>query len=231
MKIEIWSDVVCPWCYVGKHHLDRALADFAHADEVEIAWKAFELDPAAPAVRPGTQVERLASKYGISVSEARARMARMVSVGAAAGIEFRFDDERPGNTFDAHRLLHLAAEAGVQSEMKERLFRATFTEGHPIGDRDTLVKLAADAGVDDARAREALDDRAFADAVRADEDEARALGIRGVPFFVFDRRYAVSGAQPPHALLQVLEQTWGDAHPVEVVSDDPAGCEGDACDL
>src|SRR5256885_15748141 len=147
MKIEIWSDVVCPWCYVGKRHLEQALRQFEHSDEVEVEWKSYELDPTAPAVRPGTYVERISGKYGISVGEARARMARIVGVGADAGIDFRFDHSRPGNTFDAHRLLHLASSIGLQDEMKERMFAATFTEGHPIGDRESLLKLAVEVGI------------------------------------------------------------------------------------
>src|SRR3954471_15572373 len=157
MKIEIWSDVVCPWCYVGKRHLEHALSTFHHADDVEIEWKSYELDPSAPPVRPGTYMERLSSKYGISTGEARARMSRIVSVGADAGIEFRFDHARPGNTFDAHRLLHLAASVGLQDELKERLFTATFTDGQTIGDRETLVKLAVDVGIAEADARRVLE--------------------------------------------------------------------------
>src|SRR5689334_9097341 len=172
MKIEIWSDVVCPWCYVGKRHLEQALSTFPHADDVEIEWKAYELDPGAPAVRPGSYMDRLASKYGIPVGEARARMARIISVGAEAGIDFRFDHARPGNTFDAHRLLHLASSVGLQDELKERLFAATFTEGQPIGDRDSLLKLAVDVGIAEADARRVLDTDEYADAVRADEAEA-----------------------------------------------------------
>src|SRR4051794_603050 len=158
MKIEIWSDVVCPWCFVGKRHLEQALARFPHADEVDVQWKAYELDPNAPAERPGGYVERLAAKYGVSVGEARARMARIIGVGADAGIDFRFEHARPGNTFDAHRLLHLAGAVGLQDELKERFFSATFTDGHPIGDREALLKLAVDVGIAEADARRGLED-------------------------------------------------------------------------
>ena len=236
MKVEIWSDVVCPWCYVGKRHLQEALRSFDHADEVEIEWKAYELDPTAPAVRPGSYVERLAGKYGIPVGEARARMTRIISVGADAGIDFRFDQARPGNTFDAHRLLHLAKDAGLQDELKERFFAATFTEGHPIGDRDTLIKLAVDVGIDEQDARRVLETEEFTEEVRTDEVEGVQLGVQGVPFFVFDRRYGVSGAQPAEVLLEVLERTWRDGAPIEVVSGDGDSdsadrCDGDACEI
>ena len=232
MKIEIWSDVVCPWCYVGKRNLETALASFPHAAEVQVEWKAYELDPNAPAERPGSYVERIASKYGLPVGEARARMARIISVGAEAGIDFRFDSARPGNTFDAHRLLHHAAARGLQNELKERLFVATFTDGRPIGARHTLLEIAPEAGLDEDEARCVLEGEEYTDEVRADEAEAMQLGVQGVPFFVFDRRLAVGGAQPPEVMLQVLERVWRESQPVEVLT--PAGdasCEGDACEV
>jgi predicted DsbA family dithiol-disulfide isomerase len=234
MKIQIWSDVVCPWCYVGKRNLERALERFDHADEVTVEWKSYELDPEAPATRPGGYVERIANKYGLSLSEARARMARIVSLGADAGIEFRFDDARPGSTFDAHRLLHLAAELGRQDELKTRLFAAMFTEGEPIGDHDTLAKLAVDVGLPEADVRRVLDGRGYADAVRQDEVDAMELGVRGVPFFVIDERYGVSGAQAPDTFVTVLERAWNEANPVAAaaaVDDTPdAACDADACE-
>jgi predicted DsbA family dithiol-disulfide isomerase len=230
MQIQVWSDVVCPWCYVGKRNLEHALADFAHADEVQVEWRSYELDPEAPRRRPGSYVERIARKYGLSVSEARARMARIISVGADAGIDFRFDDAQPGNTFDAHRLLHLAGALGVQHELKERLFAATFTEGQPIGDRDVLVKLALDAGVPEADARRVLESREYADAVRNDEVEAMELGVRGVPFFVIDGRYGVSGAQPPDVMRGVLDRAWKEAHTIETIDGD-AVCDDDSCEF
>lgn len=232
MKVEIWSDVVCPWCFVGKRHLEAALADFAHAGDVEIEWKAYELDPHAPAIRPGSYAERISSKYGIPVGEARARIARIVDVGAAAGIDFRFDHARPGNTFDAHRLLHHAAATGRQDELKERLFAATFTEGHPIGDREVLVELAGDVGIAQDDARRVLESGEHADDVRLDERTAMELGVQGVPFFVFDRRFAVSGAQPPQVLLDVLQRAWSERQPVElVVSESDDACDDGSCEL
>jgi predicted DsbA family dithiol-disulfide isomerase len=229
MRIDIWSDVVCPWCWIGKRRLETALADFPQ--EVDVHWHAFELDPSAPATREGSYDERLASKYGCSVAEAAGMTARMTSVGAADGLDFRFDLAQPGNTFAAHQLLHLAGEHGLQGAMKERLFRATFTDGEPVGDVETLVRLAADVGLDPAEARSALTDARHADDVRADEQQAVALGITGVPFFVIDRTYGVSGAQPAEVLLQVLEQAWREAAPLQMVGAPGAGdgCEGDAC--
>jgi predicted DsbA family dithiol-disulfide isomerase len=231
VRIEIWSDVVCPWCYVGKRHLEQALDRFAHREAVEIVWRAYELDPHAPPERGGSYPERIARKYGISEGQARASISRIVNAGADAGIDFRFDELRAGNTFDAHRLLHLAASIGAQNELKERLLFATFTEGHPIGDRDMLVKLAGDVGVAESDARRVLDGDEFGREVREEEAEAMEMGATGVPFFLFDRRFGVSGAQPPETLLHVLERAWSEAKSVEIISDNDAACEGDACEM
>jgi predicted DsbA family dithiol-disulfide isomerase len=231
MKIEIWSDVVCPWCFVGKRHLEQALATFEHSGDVEIEWKSYELDPDAPRQRPGSYSERIASKYGTSVAEARARMARIIGIGAAAGIEFHFDDARLGNTFDAHRLLHLAAKAGLQDQLKERFFTATFTEGRAIGDPETLVSLTVEMGIAEADARHTLESRDYAQEVRDDEVEAMEMGVRGVPFFVLDRRYAVSGAQPPAVLLEALERAWRDEHPIEMIGGGDDLCDDDTCEV
>lgn len=208
MKIEIWSDVVCPWCYVGKRNFDAALAQFEHRDEVEVVWRSYELDPNAPLERTGNYAARLAKKYGVSEGEAKAMIARIVSAGAKAGVELRFDALRGGNTFHAHRLLHAAKAVGLQHELEERLFAATFTEGEPIGDREALVKAAMAVGIDEPLARGVLDSGTYGQDVRDDEVEAAELGVRGVPFFAFDRRYAVGGAQPPEVLLEVIQQAW-----------------------
>ncbi|MEY2399274.1 MAG: hypothetical protein QOJ00_2448, partial [Actinomycetota bacterium] len=176
MKVEIWSDVVCPWCFVGKRQFERALEQFEHAGELEIEWRAYELDPRAPEVREGTYTERIARKYGTDVGQARAMMSRIVSVGAEAGIEFKFDYMQPGNTFNAHRLLHLAKAHGVQDELKGRLLHATFFEGQATGTRDVLEKLAVEVGLDAEAVADLLDGDAFADAVRTDERVAQALG-------------------------------------------------------
>jgi len=231
VRIEIWSDVVCPWCYVGKRHIEQALERFAHRDEVEIVWKAYELDPHAPPQRVGSYRERLARKYGISEGQARASIQRIVNAGADAGIEFRFDDLRAGNTFDAHRLLHFAESLGVQNELKERLLLATFTEGRPIGDRETLVELAGDVGVAESEARRVVESDEFGREVREEEARAMEIGATGVPFFVFDGRFGVSGAQPPETLLHVLERAWSEANPIDIIRVGDASCEGDACEV
>ncbi len=231
MKVEIWSDVVCPWCYIGKRRFEQALAGFPHRDEVEVVWRAFELDPAAPAERTGGYAEHLAAKYGVPVAQAQSMIDTMTATAAEDGLDFSFGTARPGSTFDAHRLLHLAAERGVQDAVKERLLRATFTEGEPIGDAATLVRLVAEAGLDADEARAVLASDRYAAEVRGDEQQARAYGITGVPFFVVDGRYGVAGAQPAEALAQVLAQAWAERSPLQLVGagTDAPGCEGDTC--
>jgi predicted DsbA family dithiol-disulfide isomerase len=209
LTVEVWSDVVCPWCYIGKRRFETALESFEHAEEVTVLWRSFELDQDAPKAAEGTATERLAAKYGMTVERATQLQAEMTERAAAEGLEFRFDVARSGNTFDAHRLIHLAATYGHQSAAKERLMRAYFTEGEAIADPATLVRVLAEVGVDADEARDVLATDRFASDVREDELLASRLGIQGVPFFVLDRRYGVSGAQPPEALLQALQRAWG----------------------
>ena len=237
MKVEIWSDVVCPWCYIGKRRFEAALAEFPHRDQVEVEWKAFELDPtsvSAPAgtvVGPRDQAIRLAQKYGTDVDSAQRMVDNVVAQAAADGLEYRLDRAIPANTIDAHQVIHLGGLRGIQDAVEERLMRAYFTEGEAVGDRDTLVRLAAEAGLDADEVRTALDEGRYVGAVRADEAEAQALGIRGVPFFVVDRKYGVSGAQPADVLRQVLDKAWGERSPlIPVVGGDEAtACGPDGC--
>jgi predicted DsbA family dithiol-disulfide isomerase len=205
VQVEIWSDVVCPWCYIGKRRFEEALRRFDGRDDVEVVWRSFELDPGAPAV--GIDVtEHLAAKYGVSGDEALAMQERVTTAAAGEGLEYHLDRAQRGNSFDAHRLLHLAREHGLQSELKERLLRAYFTEGRAIGDPTALRGLAIEVGLPAAEVDGVLGSDRFADAVREDEDTAQELGCRGVPFFVVDRRFAAAGAQDPAILLEVLEK-------------------------
>ncbi len=233
MRVEIWSDVVCPWCYVGKRRFEAALRRFDYRDEVEVSWRAFELDPAAPPRRDRDYPGHLAAKYGVSLTEAQAMIDRMTETAAASGLTFRFDIAQPGNTFDAHRLTHLAAEQGLQEAAVERLFSATFAEGEAIGERDVLVRLADNVGLDAGAVATALASDAYTSAVRADEQEAAALGIHAVPFFVVDRTYGVSGAQPPDVLLGVLERAWADRNRPLVLTGaaETPGCDDDSCSV
>jgi predicted DsbA family dithiol-disulfide isomerase len=208
LSVDIWSDIVCPWCYLGKRRFELALAAFPHRDEVAVTWHSFELDPQAPREHGLPAAEHLAAKYGIGVEQARASQAQLTELGAEVSLAYDFDRARGGNTFDAHRAIHLAASHGLQGAAKERLMRGYFAEGEPIGDPEAVVRLVAEVGVDAGEARAALAGDAYVDAVRADEELARRVGITGVPFFVLGRRYGVSGAQPPELLLQSLERAW-----------------------
>jgi predicted DsbA family dithiol-disulfide isomerase len=208
LTVDIWSDVVCPWCYIGKRRFEAALAGFEHRDDVTVLWHSFELDPDAPPVAEGKSAERLAEKYGMSVEEAARRQAEITTLAAQDGLTYDLAESRGGNTFDAHRLIHLAAEHGLGDAAMERLMSAYFSEREPIGDRDTLERLAVEVGLPAEEVREVLDGERYADAVRADERAATQVGIRGVPFFVLGRKYGVSGAQPAEVLLQALQQAW-----------------------
>ncbi len=211
MKIEIWSDVVCPWCYIGKRRLEHALGEFEHADEVEITWRSFQLNPDTP---PGTAVrtrDYLARRFG---PQANAMTGRVAELAREEGLDFDFDAALTVNTLNAHRVLHLAADLGLGDAAKERLLRAHFTEGADLSDPDTLAGLLSEVGADPGRVRAVLAGDEYADAVRDDIDQARMLGATGVPFFVIDRRYGISGAQPAEAFLRVLRTAYADEAPV-----------------
>ena len=219
LRVEIWSDIACPWCYVGKRRFEAALASFEHRDQVQVTWRSFELDPSAPLEREGDGATRLAEKYGTTRERALEMHRHMTEVAAGDGLEFRFDIARGGNTFDAHRLLHLAAERGVQDALKERLMRAYLTEGELIGDHAVLLRLAREAGIPEQEALDVLDSERFADEVRADERTAASLGISAVPFFVVDRAFGASGAQPPEVLLDLLRRASAERPPLAMVAD------------
>lgn len=214
LLVQVWSDVACPWCYVGKRRLEGAIARMPSPGEVEVVWRSFQLDPKAPRVQKAktSYAERLARKYRSTLEEANARIERTKAVGAADGVTFRFDLVKPANTFDAHRVLHLARARGVQGAMKERLFRAYFTEGEAISNRKALARMSAEAGLDPEEVRRVLAGDAYADEVRADEDEAAQLGIHAVPFFGIGDEYGVTGAQPADVLHGALMQAWTEAH-------------------
>jgi len=210
VKIEVWSDFGCPFCYIGKRRLERALESFSHRDEIELVYRSFELDPGAPKDTESSIHELLAVKYGLSLEQAKESNRNVAQQAQTEGLTYNFDTTIPTNTFDAHRLAHYAGEQGKAKEMTERLFRAYFTDSLHIGDRDTLVRLAEEVGLDGAAVREVLEQNTYADAVREDENEARRLGIRGVPFFVLRGKYAVSGAQPLEIFQGALLRAWED---------------------
>lgn len=208
LTIEIWSDVVCPFCYIGKHELENALDKFAHRDSVRVVWKSFELDPNAPARSAENTYAMLSRKYGMTHAQAVERTRGVRERAAGLGLHYDFDKTVVGSSFDAHRLLQFAKTKGMGDAMKERLFKAYFTEGKHIADRATLLALATEVGLNAAEVEAVLTSDTYTTEVRSDEDEARQLGISGVPFFAFDRRLAVSGAQTSEVFLQALEQAW-----------------------
>jgi predicted DsbA family dithiol-disulfide isomerase len=206
MHVEIWSDIACPWCFVGKRRFEAALAQFEHRDQVTVTWRSFELDPAAPHERTGERAAHLAEKYGVTVEQAREMEAQMAQTAAGDGLAFDFDAARSGNTFDAHRIVHLAAVHGRQDAMQERLFSAYLEQGELVSDHSTLARLAVEVGLPGEEVEELLAGDRFAAEVRDDERTAAALGINAVPFFVVDRAMGASGAHPPAALLSLLER-------------------------
>jgi predicted DsbA family dithiol-disulfide isomerase len=230
MKIEVWSDVVCPWCWLGKKRLEKAIAGFAHRDEVEVVFHAFELDPRAPKDLDVPSSEHVAKKYGLGRAQLDAMHARMRGLGEADGIDFRFERARTSNTFEAHQLIQLAAAHGRQLAMTERLFFAQFHEGVRVGDRAELVCLAGEVGLDVADVGRALEEGRYAKAVRADEAQASALGITGVPFYVVDGAIGVSGAQPVELLVEVLEKAW-EKRPAPKGDDAAGACDDESCDV
>ncbi|MDF1605166.1 DsbA family oxidoreductase [Nocardioides sp. YIM 152315] len=235
MKIEIWSDVVCPWCFVGKRRLETALAEFPQRDEVEVVYRSFELDPGAP--RHGHELSTgvIARKYGRSEAEMRQMQQQLVDLAAEEGLAFRLFETVHTNTVDAHRLLHLALETGgaeLQRDLNETLLSAYFEQARNIGDHDVLTEIATGVGLDEARVREILAGDEYADAVAADVARARAYGATGVPFFVIDEKCGVSGAQPSEVFAQLLQQAWADAHPVlQAVGGDAEACGPDGCPI
>jgi predicted DsbA family dithiol-disulfide isomerase len=228
MQVEVWSDVVCPWCFIGKRRLETALSRFAHAGEVEVVWRSFQLDPSVPEGETSPTLPSLAAKYGRSVEEMRGQLSHVEGVAADEGLEYHLAEAVSGNTLLAHQLIHLAAERGLGGELKERLLHAYFEEQRSVFDVESLVELGAEAGLDAEEARAALTDRRYLAAVHEDIATARALGATGVPFFVVDRTYGAAGAQPADVLLQLLERAWADSHPLLTV---PAadGCTDDSC--
>ncbi|MEV7888380.1 DsbA family oxidoreductase [Streptomyces sp. NPDC002817] len=233
MRVEIWSDIACPWCYVGKARFEKALEAFPHRDQVEVVHRSFELDPGRDKTDIGPVVPMIAKKYGISETQAQDAEDNLGTQAAAEGLAYRTRDRDHGNTFDMHRLLHLAKARGRQDELIQIFYKANFAEERSVfaegGER--LVELAVAAGLDAEDARKVLaDPTAYADDVRADEREAAELGANGVPFFVLDRKYGVSGAQPAEVFAQALTQAWGERPPLTLIEDNGAeACGPDGC--
>jgi predicted DsbA family dithiol-disulfide isomerase len=231
MRIDIWSDVVCPWCFIGKRRLEKALSTFEHADDVEIVWHSYQLDPGAPATPVETVAEALGRKYGGGPDAGRAMIDRVEAVAAEEGMLWRHHDSLRVGTMDAHRLLHLALHEGgpaLQGRVKEALLAAYFIDARNVADHDELRAIVTGAGLDAAAVDGVLGSTQYADEVWADIEQAQAFGATGVPFVVVDGKFGISGAQPAETFTQVLERAWSESHPaVEMVTARAAG--GDAC--
>ncbi|NKZ04947.1 DsbA family oxidoreductase [Actinomadura latina] len=230
MRVEIWSDVICPWCYIGKRQFEKALEGFEHRDRVEVVHRSFQLDPSFPHGETVDVADMLAEKYGMTRERAVEMNRQMEERAAGVGLEYHLEGGRAGNTADAHRLIHLAAKHGVQDEVVEALFKAHFTDRRSVFDHDSLVEVVAEAGLDASEARDVLTSGQFASDVDAEHRAARDIGATGVPFFVVDRRYGVSGAQPTETFADVLTRAWTDAHPALTTIGEEAGtCTDDTC--
>lgn len=213
IKIDVWSDIACPWCYIGKRNLEKGLAEAAtdaDAPVVEVTYHSFELSPDTPVDFDGDELDFLAGHKGMPREQVSRMLENVTGIAADAGLEYRFDLLQHTNTVKAHELLHFAKERDRQHEMAERLMSAYFTEGRHVGRVDDLVALAAEVGLDADAARDALESHRYLSDVRADQAQAQAYGIQGVPFFVIDGRYGVSGAQPPEAFAQIARQVWSE---------------------
>ncbi|WP_406305717.1 DsbA family oxidoreductase [Streptomyces sp. NBC_00879] len=232
MRVEIWSDIACPWCYIGKARFEKGLAAFAHRDEVEVVHRSFELDPGRAKGDTAPVIDMLALKYGRTREEARSMEEQVAANARSEGLGYRTEGRDHGNTFDIHRLLHLARARGRQDELLDLAYRANFAEERSVFDPEILVDLAVEAGLDADEARAVLaDEDAYADDVRADEREAAELGATGVPFFVLDRRYGVSGGQPAELFTKALEQAW-QGRAITPIGADAAACDADgSCEV
>lgn len=233
MKIEIWSDYVCPFCYIGKRRLEEAIRDTGLASHVQVEMKAFQLDPTTPEQATGSVTEGLATKYGISIQEAENMMKNVEEQAKTVGLAFNSEAMKVANTFKAHRLAKLAEDEGVGSQVSERLLHAYFVEGAAIGQEDVLVQLVEEAGLSREKARALLQSEKYTEEVQRDIAEAAQLGVRGVPFFVIDRKYAISGAQSPEAFAEALRKVaeeQGIQPTLQVLGDEADSCSDGQCD-
>ena len=231
MKIEIWSDVVCPFCYIGKRKMERALQKFPFKEKVEIEWKSFQLNPDQQ-TKPGVStLEDLSQSKGWSMEQTKQITSQVVGMAKVEGLTFDFDKAVVANTKNAHRLIHLAKEFGVQDAMKERLLKAYFTDGLNVDDTDTLIQLGKEVGVPEEKIKPMLESKQYEEAVDQDVYESRQIGVRGVPFFVLDRKFGISGAQPDEVFDQTLEKAWAEYAKNNPVLDIASGSDGESCDV
>lgn len=230
MKIEIWSDVACPWCYIGKRRFESALSGFPHRDSVDVIWRSYQLDPTLPEHYDGTELDYLSTRKGMAPQQVSQMFSHVTEQAKGEGLDYRFDKVVVANSFTAHRLIHLAGAHGKQDAAKERLLSDHFEHGQDIGSPEYLSSLGRELGIDADEVAGLFTTDKYADDVRSDFEEARALGISGVPFFVIDRKFGLSGAQPVGTFTAALNQAWQDANPLVLVnSADGEACAPDGC--
>jgi len=238
MKVEIWSDVMCPFCYIGKRHFEQAIEKLPFKDEIIVDWKSYQLNPEYYNTNNETIYDYLSRSKGMPIEQAKQMTKQVVEMAANAGLSIDFDTNIPANTFDAHRLIHLAAKHGLQDQAEEKLFEAHFVNSKNIGETDVLINLAEEIGLNRTEAEDVLKGDQFSEAVRYDIYESQNLGIRGVPYFVMDRKFGVSGAQPVEAFTEALTQSftaWKDAQPKTTLTslnkNDGAVCDENGCEI
>ena len=235
MKVEIWSDIACPWCYIGKRRFEAALAAFPHREDVEVHWRSYQLDPTLPDHHDGSELDYLVERKGMSRSQVSQMFDHVAAIAAEEGLHYDFGSVVVANSFAGHELLHLAKARGVGDAVKEALLSAHFEHGEDIGDREVLVRIGTEAGLDADEIVRDLASHTWRDAVVADITTANSLGIRGVPFFVLDDKYGISGAQPTDVFTQALEQAWRESHPLVMVQPtgaaDDVACGPDGCTI
>lgn len=233
MKIELWSDFACPFCYIGKKRFEKALNRFPHKDEVEVIYKAYQLNPQAPKVMAGSSYESFARGHGMSVEQAKQRFQMFTDNAKSVGLTYNYDIIQMTNTFDAHRLAKWANTLGKEALLTDRFMKAYFTEGHNLANFDELVKLSEEVGLNPEEARKVLESSDFASEVKAQINESRQIGVQGVPFFVINRKYGVSGAQAEEYFYGALEQIYAEEHPLQSLDDQDEGaaCTDESCSL
>ncbi|MDY0074740.1 MAG: DsbA family oxidoreductase [Acholeplasmataceae bacterium] len=233
MKIEIWSDFACPFCYIGKTRFEEALKSFKHKDKIEVIYKAYQLNPTAPKTMTKSAYEAFAESHGTTVEQAKERFNMFTKNAKSVGLTYQYDRIQMTNTFDAHRLAKWANKENKEQEMTTRLMKAYFTDGLNLADHETLSHLAEEVGLSKEKAYEVLASSDYEEQVKLEQQEARQLGVQGVPFFVLNRKYGISGAQQTEYFLQALEQIWKEENPLETLSnqDDSQACEHDECGI
>ena len=234
LKVQIWSDIMCPFCYIGKRRIEEALQNFEHKEAVEIEWKSYQLDASFVASPEDNMADHLAAKYRKDTDWAQNMLDNMTQNAKTAGLDFHFEKAILANSFNAHRLLHLAKKHDLANDLEELLFKAYLTEGKNINDLETLSKLGIEVGLDAEAVAQVLNSDTYGAEVKKDQEEANAIGVQGVPFFVLDNKYAISGAQPASAFLETLEKVWEEGKfetkPTLLNTTDGDSCGIDGCD-